>query len=207
MTRGQVKQDMAYAQHNRIMGNSNKSLSLAVSVMAHVVLFLVIKPQSFKDLARSASLNFNSGQLIINSIQKEQEKALKQSEVKPLPQKKIKSAKNQSKVIKLPMEQTQTSALSSSNTPEVKTFEKSILTPNITPHYPRIALKRGWQGFVKIQLQVNPDGKVAGVKILEQQAHQSLVDSALEAARQWLFRASPDGRAYLVEKRVIFKIN
>ncbi len=188
------------------MGKSNKSLSLAVSVVAHVALFLLIKPKGLESIAINAALNFNSGQLIINSIMKDEPKTVATTALKrPILKKNVEKAKTQD-VIQIPVEKS-APTVTASNTPEVKTFEKSILTPNITPHYPRVALKRGWQGFVRIQMLVSAEGKVTGIKVLEQNAHQTLVDSALTAARQWLFRASPDGRTYLVEKRVIFKIN
>ena len=91
-------------------------------------------------------------------------------------------------------------------TPGVQSFEKSVLNPNIRPEYPAIAIKRGWEGFVKLKFMIDPKGNVR-VEVLEEQAHPMLKDSALKAAKSWKFKPSMTGAPYSVEKRVVFQIN
>lgn len=85
-------------------------------------------------------------------------------------------------------------------------FDSQIVTFS-EPVYPRIAQRRGYEGSVTIRLKVTPEGIPVEPKILKSSGHESLDQSALEAALKWRFqkRAKPDFA--LVDKTVVFKLN
>lgn len=179
---------------------ADKRVALGLSLFIHVLIIVLVKPQRLDSLS-DVNINFNSGKLIINAVLNGAPKHRLNHHPKNVPaQRDIIKGPSTKKAVTLP-----TKNVAKSTTPTTQNFEKSILT-NLTPHYPRIALKRGWQGFVKIRLTIAADGKVTGIDIIEKNAHQLLVDSALKAARQWLFKASPEGRHYRVEKRIVFQL-
>jgi len=196
---------MFFAQRKSETRSNHKLATLLVSLTIHLFVFLLVKPQSLESLT-NAELSFDTGKLIINTILNDSPKkatapVIKKKVIKKIRKKAEKASPVTKKEIAVPVE-----AAASSSTPQTQTFDQSIMT-NVTPHYPRIALKRGWQGFVKVRLTVAPNGRVSAVNILEKNAHQSLIESALKAANQWIFKVSPNGRPYLVDKRIVFKIN
>lgn len=85
-------------------------------------------------------------------------------------------------------------------------FDSQIVTFT-EPVYPRIAKLRGYEGSVTIRLKVTPEGIPVEPKILRSSGHESLDQSALEAALKWRFqkRSKPDFA--LVDKTVVFKLN
>lgn len=85
-------------------------------------------------------------------------------------------------------------------------FDGQIVT-FAEPVYPRIAQKRGYEGSVTIRLKVTPEGIPVEPKILKSSGHESLDQSALEAALKWRFqkRSKPDFA--LIDKTVVFKLN
>jgi len=54
------------------------------------------------------------------------------------------------------------------------------------PVYPKIAVKANIQGFVKLQVRVDRDGRVEVVKAL--QGEPVLVEAASNAVKQWRYR-------------------
>jgi protein TonB len=57
------------------------------------------------------------------------------------------------------------------------------------PNYPRVALREGIQGLVRLEVQVNVEGKVSEVRVIDSpQGSQDLVEAAVEAMYQWRFR-------------------
>ena len=62
-------------------------------------------------------------------------------------------------------------------------------TAQVQPAYPETAQKYRIEGIVKVQVQVNRDGKVSRAAFL--QGHTVFRSVSLEAARQWQFK-SPD---------------
>lgn len=196
---------MFFAQRKSETRSTYKVATLLLSLTIHFLVFLLVKPQSLASLT-NAEISFDTGKLIINTILNDSPKnvtapIIQKKVIKERVQKTDKAPALTKKEIVAPIEQ----AVSNS-TPQTQTFDQSILT-NVTPHYPRIALKRGWQGFVKVRLTVAPNGRVSSVNVLEKNAHDSLIESALKAANQWIFKVSPNGRPYLVDKRIVFKIN
>lgn len=58
----------------------------------------------------------------------------------------------------------------------------------VAPQYPREALKRGLEGVVEFQVDVNPDGTVAGLKVLKSEPAGVFDEAASRALRKWKFK-------------------
>lgn len=59
---------------------------------------------------------------------------------------------------------------------------------NPKPVYPKLAIRRDYEGAVTLMVEVLPDGSVREVEIFESSGHAMLDRSALKAVRKWRFR-------------------
>ncbi|MCA3389320.1 MAG: energy transducer TonB [Roseomonas sp.] len=59
---------------------------------------------------------------------------------------------------------------------------------NRRPNYPEASRRRGEQGVVRVELFVDPTGRVADVRILESSGFSALDAAAVQAVREWRFR-------------------
>lgn len=67
---------------------------------------------------------------------------------------------------------------------------------NPKPDYPRIALRRGWEGVVVLQIDLDKNGEPQRVEIADSSGHQVLDKAAQAAVRRWRFNpATRDGEA------------
>jgi TonB family protein len=57
----------------------------------------------------------------------------------------------------------------------------------VPPEYPREAWRRGQEGWVDIELTVNPGGRVTDAKVVASQPRGLFERAALRAVRQWEF--------------------
>ena len=85
----------------------------------------------------------------------------------------------------------------------------SAIQNYVHPHFPRIAIRRGMTGTVKIALLVKGSGKVEQVRITQSSGHDILDNSALTAAKQWVFKQLSKNldQIYSVNKILVFRIN
>ena len=60
-------------------------------------------------------------------------------------------------------------------------------TVNRPPAYPSLARKRGWQGTVLLEVDVQSDGMVKNIQIKESSSYKLLDKEALDAVRKWRF--------------------
>lgn len=58
---------------------------------------------------------------------------------------------------------------------------------NPKPPYPEAARHRGYEGTVKLQVEVLATGKVGKIEIKESSGHKELDQSALQAVKEWSF--------------------
>ncbi|WKV51574.1 energy transducer TonB [Dickeya fangzhongdai] len=58
---------------------------------------------------------------------------------------------------------------------------------NPPPAYPDVAINRGWEGTVLLNVQVRPDGKVQTIRLQRSSGHPALDDAAREAVQHWSF--------------------
>jgi protein TonB len=74
-----------------------------------------------------------------------------------------------------------------------------------SPHYPRMALARGLEGELLLELWVAEDGRTERALITQSSGHEMLDQSALTAAKTWRFGPSTPRKIALI-KRVVFQI-
>lgn len=48
-------------------------------------------------------------------------------------------------------------------------------------HYPRSAIRRGWQGRVELAVQINPQGQIAMIRVLQSSGHHVLDQAAIHS--------------------------
>mgnify|MGYP000202668871 CR=1 FL=1 len=70
---------------------------------------------------------------------------------------------------------------------QVPVMEQPNYRKAFPPHYPRLALKRGYQGVVMVRAKVGIDGWVKTVELLVSSGHENLDQSALSTVAQWQF--------------------
>ncbi|MEI7065240.1 energy transducer TonB [Dickeya chrysanthemi] len=58
---------------------------------------------------------------------------------------------------------------------------------NPPPAYPDVAINRGWEGTVLLNVQVRPDGKVQTIRLQRSSGYPTLDDAAREAVLHWSF--------------------
>ncbi|MCI4237375.1 energy transducer TonB [Dickeya dianthicola] len=58
---------------------------------------------------------------------------------------------------------------------------------NPPPAYPDVAINRGWEGTVLLNVQVRPDGKVQTIRLQHSSGYPALDDAAREAVQHWSF--------------------
>ncbi len=77
-------------------------------------------------------------------------------------------------------------------------------------HYPRYALKRGWQGEVTIGIRIGPDGYISRTQLVISSGYNTLDLAALEGARK--VKSLPnavtllDGQTFDVQLPVIYRL-
>jgi TonB family protein len=67
----------------------------------------------------------------------------------------------------------------------------------VTPVYPELAKKMHISGSVKLELDVDPEGQVKDVKVV--QGHALLREAAVSAAKQWVFTKSSAKSVEVIE--------
>lgn len=72
------------------------------------------------------------------------------------------------------------------------------------PVYPRLAIKRGLEGEVKIKLNISAEGILLDTILLKGSGHKILDQAAMEAAKNWRFQKR--SHPYSVEKNILFKL-
>lgn len=69
-----------------------------------------------------------------------------------------------------------------------RTLPKLLSSGNRAPVYPPVALRRGWQGEVLLEVLVSKLGRVARIDINSSSGYKLLDKSAIRAVRSWRFR-------------------
>lgn len=72
------------------------------------------------------------------------------------------------------------------------------------PAYPRLAIRRGIEGSIKIKISISPAGIPQEIVVLNSSGHDILDNAAIEAAKTWRFQ--PQALAYTVTKTIDFQI-
>lgn len=73
-------------------------------------------------------------------------------------------------------------------------------TRNVAPQYPRRAKAQDIEGWVELQLTVDPDGEVVDVAVLDAEPKQVFERAAIRAVMRWEFE--PPREAGITENQV-----
>ncbi|MGQ7244211.1 energy transducer TonB [Salinicola sp. V024] len=84
----------------------------------------------------------------------------------------------------------QSTASSNKVTPAVSGMQS---LGNPPPRYPSLALRRGYEGNVQLQILVMPDGTAGQVKVTQSSGHRELDEAAIETVRSWTFKPARRG--------------
>ena len=72
---------------------------------------------------------------------------------------------------------------------------------NPHPTYPLIARKKGWEGRVIIQAEIDREGNVSEIKVIESSGFKVLDNASLETLKKWKFTPAKIGNK-VVDDRV-----
>lgn len=86
-----------------------------------------------------------------------------------------------------------TLAQQQSNSEESRRKVKS----RVTPSYPELARRMNVTGKVKIEVVISPEGRVRSTRVIG--GHPLLVNSALDAVKEWRFMPASEETTQLVE--------
>ncbi|MBW2004013.1 MAG: energy transducer TonB [Deltaproteobacteria bacterium] len=73
------------------------------------------------------------------------------------------------------------------------TYANPIYKRNMSPPYPLLARKRGYQGTVLLEVLVSKDGKAASVQLVRSSGYEILDRAAIKGVRDWLFYPAKGG--------------
>jgi TonB family protein len=79
-----------------------------------------------------------------------------------------------------------------------------VLAVSVEPEFPALLTRRLRKGWVQVRLAVNPDGSVGDVEVVGS-SHPRLNESALAAARRWVFE--PPGQARQATAELAFDVD
>ena len=68
---------------------------------------------------------------------------------------------------------------------------------NPHPSYPLIARKKGWEGRVIIQAEIDREGNVSEIKVLESSGFEVLDNASLETLKKWKFTPAKIGNKFV----------
>jgi TonB family protein len=74
---------------------------------------------------------------------------------------------------------------------------KRKVKTKVAPTYPELARRMNVTGRVKIEVIINPDGRVKSTRALG--GHPLLVQACLDAVKEWKFVAAPEETTQVVE--------
>lgn len=86
----------------------------------------------------------------------------------------------------------------------VAVAEEPALLKAVPPNYPRAAERRAIEGMVKVSIDVNADGSVAAVNVIESQPAGIFDTSAINAVQRWKFEEGNPAQGVL--KIIRFKL-
>lgn len=84
-------------------------------------------------------------------------------------------------------------------------FSSSVLNYS-EPIYPKMALRRGLEGTLKVKIKINSQGIPEDTTLLKSSGFDILDNSAMEAIKRWVFVKRESVAYYFVEKTIIFQL-
>ena len=120
------------------------------------------------------------------------------------PVKKVKK-KNVRKVAQKKIEEPPPVEEEPSNEPIQQDFDESVLVQKAIV-YPGMAVRRGWEGVVYLEIYIDATGKVEKIEIKRPHTYKVLAEAAISGVKAWRFHSRPDARSYSVLKKINFKL-
>ena len=87
--------------------------------------------------------------------------------------------------------------------PEGSIIGKAVPTYHPDPHYPSVAIRRGHEGKVVLEVEVLATGKVGQIKVAKSSGFEELDRSALTKVKTWTF---PPGKRQLATLPITFEL-
>ena len=84
---------------------------------------------------------------------------------------------------------------------------QALVVSQSTPHYPRSARRKGFQGRVVVTVTVGTSGRVSSCQISQSSGHSSLDQSAVSAARRYRFFPAKNGLGQAISVRKAIPFN
>ena len=152
-------------------------LSFIAAIIVHA---LVLAP--YKDLSRS-SIGYAPEELIeVELLAKKKptppkKKIIKKKKSKPKPKKVIEPPKNEPEIIE-------------------DTEASESVEENQKPVYPRIAIRKNWEGTCHFLVEVLANGSIGEIKLVQSSGKKILDNAAIKAIKTWAFiPATKNGKA------------
>ncbi len=105
--------------------------------------------------------------------------------------------------LSVPLTDEAESAESGSLGPQAILQAEPLVSFNRPPDYPKLARRRGWQGTVVLEVDVDRDGRVQAVRVQAGSSHSLLDREAMEAVRKWRFTPGSKNGTPVVSKVLV----
>ncbi|WP_394202944.1 TonB family protein [Shewanella waksmanii] len=81
------------------------------------------------------------------------------------------------------------------NSGETAKTKQNVIYPvtRIEPHYPAKAVEQNLNGYVQLQFDISPKGKVENVSVINSSPRGVFDQSAIDALQQWVYQSSANG--------------
>lgn len=141
-----------------------------------------------------------------------QEKAMKEAKAKKIAEQKVLAQKLAQKKIteqiakkkKLAAEKSRQATLAK------KIVTQPKATKRVNPRYPKSLQRKGLEGTVKLNLQVNSNGAISSIAISQSSGHTAFDQAALKAVKKWSFTPAKNGLGQQVacskKENIIFRL-
>lgn len=149
--------------------NHQVKLSFLIALVIHFVLLFPYGNFSRLDFNAKAEELIEVELLAKRKPKPPPKKIIKKKRSKPKPKKVIEPPKNEPEI------------------EEVDDTDADTYDSNKDPIYPKIAIRKGWQGTVIIMVEVLKDGSIGSIKLSKSSGKKILDKSALKAVATWKF--------------------
>ena len=86
----------------------------------------------------------------------------------------------------------------------------AVLTRNVSPRYPAMAMRSNQEGWVELTFTVTPEGNVDDVKVVDAEPRHVFDRAAVEAVSRWKYQPATQNGSPVAsqdKRRIVFKLN
>lgn len=123
---------------------------------------------------------------------------------------KVQQQAEQQKSVQAPVAQQQVAAAEAKPAAESVASTEPVLIKTVQPRYPTQARRANQEGWVVVSYNIDTDGNVNGVKVLDAQPRHMFDREAVDAVERWKFKpATRNGVPVEAnrQQRIVFKLN